>query len=66
MYATNPLKWALMFLKRFWDAKPVSIVSLIEGKHTTILYQVKRMNLRVYANFYYFITNFVFSFYNIW
>jgi hypothetical protein len=20
MYATNPLKWGLMFLRRFWDA----------------------------------------------
>jgi hypothetical protein len=30
MYATNLLKWALMFSRRFWDADPVSIVLLME------------------------------------
>jgi hypothetical protein len=24
MYATNPLKWDLMFLRRFWDAESIS------------------------------------------
>jgi hypothetical protein len=30
MYATNTLMRVLMFLRRFWDADPVSIELLIE------------------------------------